>query len=372
MKPMDKQYLLKQAQDCPGAGPAAPQSHSPPSAAYLMGSENWTAAALFGLTIVLILGSRIISPGLGGWQQAQAILLLSSFTIVLGFGQGLVVLIGGLDLSVGSLMSLGGILAFGWAGGSLLDLLWSLPCILAITGLIGTVNGLGVTVLRLPPFIMTLATSLIVYGVILGFTGGWARGLASPVLVAIYIDAFLGVPIILWVLLILVALGTLLQSHTSFGRRLYAVGTNAVAAYIAGVPVRLLTIAAYTISGVTAGFAGMLLVGYATGANLIMGQAYLLPSVAAVVIGGASITGGRGIYLGTVGGALLLTTLSTIISAIGLGEGWRTVIYGTVILLALLLVRDNNPTGWLRMTKPFGRKPSALATSGSAGSTQQK
>jgi ribose transport system permease protein len=124
-----------------------------------------------------------------------------------------------------------------------------------------------------------------------------------------------------------------------------------MAAYIAGLPVRLLIIAAYGISGVTSGLAGILLVGYATGATLTMGQSYLLPSVAAVVVGGASILGGRGTYLATVGGALLLTTLSTIIEALGLAEGWRTVIYGLVIMLALLALRENLGIGWARMPR---------------------
>jgi ribose transport system permease protein len=318
---------------------------------FRVGPEGWTTLGLFGLTVVMILGSRLISSGFGSWQQAQAILLLSSFTIVLGFGQGLVILIGGLDLSVGVVMTLGGILAYRWIGTSVVALFWAVPCILLVTGCVGAINGLGVTLLRLPPFIMTLAASLIIYGVFLGFTGGQPRGVASPALTSAYTSTFAGLPVILWLLLIFIILATLLQSYSSFGRRLYAVGTSPMAAYIAGLPVRLLIIAAYGISGVTSGLAGILLVGYATGATLTMGQSYLLPSVAAVVVGGASILGGRATYLATVGGALLLTTLSTIIEALGLAEGWRTVIYGLVIMLALLALRENLGIGWARMPR---------------------
>jgi ribose transport system permease protein len=320
---------------------------------FRFGPEGWTTLALFGLTVVMILASRLISSGFGSWQQAEAILLLSSFTIVLGFGQGLVILVGGLDLSVGVVMTLGGILAYRWIGTSVVAIFWAVPCILLVTGCVGAINGLGVTLLRLPPFIMTLATSLIIYGVFLGFTGGQPRGVASPALTSAYTSTFVGLPVILWLLLVFITLATLLQSYSSFGRRLYAVGTSPMAAYIAGLPVRLLVIVAYAISGVTAGLAGILLVGYATGATLTMGQSYLLPSVAAVVVGGASILGGRGTYLATVGGAVLLTTLSTIIEALGLAEGWRTVIYGLVIMLALLALRENIGIGWARAPK-FG------------------
>jgi ribose transport system permease protein len=144
-------------------------------------------------------------------------------------------------------------------------------------------------------------------------------------------------------------LGTLLQQVTPFGRRLYAIGTNPQAAVIAGLPVRRLTILTYAISGASAGLAGILMVGYGSGATLTMGDSYLLPSVAAVVIGGTSILGGRGLYIGAIGGALLLTTLSTVISSIGIAQGWRTIIYGVVILFALLLLHDELATWTARL-----------------------
>jgi ribose transport system permease protein len=345
--------LVSEERQTPSAGTEPPSSPGAGSVLSIS-SEGWTALGLLGLTVAMILASRLISSGFGSWQQTQAILLLSSFTIVLAFGQGLVILTGGLDLSVGSVMSLGGILAYMWVGHTILDVVWSVPLILAITAAVGSINGLGVTLLRLPPFIVTLATSLISYGVFLGFTGGQPRGVASPILTKAYTQSFAGVPVILWLMLAFVIVGNMIQSHSAFGRRLHQVGASPVAAYIAGLPVRLLTIAAYAISGLTAGLAGILLVGYATGATLIMGQSYLLPSVAAVVVGGASILGGRGSYLSTVAGALLLTTLSTIIAALGLPEGWRTVIYGVVILLALLVLREHLP-GWFRAQR-FGKQ----------------
>jgi ribose transport system permease protein len=141
-------------------------------------------------------------------------------------------------------------------------------------------------------------------------------------------------------LIVFVIAGWLFQSRTVFGRYLYAVGTNADAARNAGVPVTQMRLLPYVISAVCAGFVGIALVGYSSGATLRMGDDYLLPSIAAVVIGGSSILGGRGAFLGTVGGALLLTILGTIISALGLEFGLRTIIEGSIILFALLLLRE--------------------------------
>jgi ribose transport system permease protein len=305
-----------------------------------IGSEGWTVIGLFAVTILMILASRAISPAFGSWQQAKAILILTSFVMVIAFGQQSVILIGGLDLSVGSMMTLGGILTFGWVGASGPALLWGIPAVLLVTGLVGAVNGIGVTLFRVPPFIMTLAMGIIIYSVALGITGGTPSGQSVPLLSALFSRSLLGVPWVILLMVLFAILGTLLQQATPFGRRLYAIGTSPQAATIAGLPVRRITILTYAISGATAGLAGILMVGYGGGATLTMGDSYLLPSIAAVVIGGTSILGGRGLYLGAVGGALLLTTLSTVISSIGIAQGWRTIIYGVVILFALVLLRE--------------------------------
>lgn len=305
-----------------------------------LGSDLWNAIALFGLTALLIAGSRWISSGFGGWEQTKAILVLSSFVVVVAFGQQLVILTGGLDLSIASVMTMGGVLTFTFVGASPTALIWGVPVILLLTAAIGGLNGIGVVWLRVPPFIMTLAMGIIVYGATLGITGGTPRGQASPALSALFTSGVLDVPLVIYLMVAVTALGTLLQLGTGFGRRLYAVGTNPAAAYIAGLPVRRLTFLTYAISGASAGLAGILMFGYAGGATLTMGQSYQLPSIAAVVVGGTSILGGSGLYLGAVGGALLLTTFSTVISSLGIAEGWRTVIYGLVILLALLVLRE--------------------------------
>ncbi|MGH7121600.1 MAG: ABC transporter permease [Acetobacteraceae bacterium] len=277
---------------------------------------------------------------MGGWSSVKAILVLSSFVMVVTFGQQIVILIGGFDMSIASVMTLGGVLTFAWAGRAPVTLVWVIPLVLLISGLVGAVSGLGVTHLRVPPFIMTLATGIVVYGAVLGITGGTPRGVPVPALSALFASRGLGVPYIIYFMIAFAVLASLLQMRTPFGRRLYALGSSAPAAYIAGLSVRRLTIVTYAVSAAASALAGVMMVGYAGGATLSMGDGYLLPSIAAAVVGGTSILGGRGSYPGAVGGAVLLTTLSTIISSLGIAQGWRTVLYGLVILIALLALRD--------------------------------
>lgn len=303
--------------------------------------ETITTVATFALSILLVAGSRFVSPALGSWDQAYTVVTLASFLIVVAFGQGLVILLGGLDLSVASLITLGAVLATTWIGGDNQGAAYLLPAILAVCAAIGAVSGIGVTLLGVPPFIMTMATGIIVASAALGYTSGTPRGSSPTVLVGLMKSAVGGVPVLLIFVVVLATVAALVQGGTAFGRKLYAIGASARAAYVAGVPVRAMTIVAYMVSAASAGLAGLMLAGYSDGATLRMGDSYLLPSIAAVVVGGSSILGGSGSFAATVGGAVLLTTLSTVIAALGIGQGWRTVIEGSIILIALLLLREN-------------------------------
>jgi len=324
-----------------------------------LGSEVITPLVLFALTVLLVIASRWISPSLGGFHQVAAIIVLSSFLMVVAFGQQMVVLIGGLDLSLPSLLTLGGILTFAWSGASGWSLIWILLVVLVVNGAIGALSGAGIAWLRIPPFIMTLAMGIIVYSAALGITAGTPRGHPSAALGSLFSGRILGLPPIIYIMILFVVFGTALQSYTPFGRKLYALGTSPVAAHVAGLHVAWLTVATYAISAAAAGCAGFLLVGYVGGATLVMGQSYLLPSIAAVVVGGTSIVGGRGNYISAVAASLLLTTFSTIISSIQILEGWRTIIYGCLILIAIAALREDVPLWLNRSLQRPSRPPQA-------------
>ncbi|GAD57357.1 ribose ABC transport system, permease protein RbsC [Limimaricola cinnabarinus LL-001] len=281
----------------------------------------------------------------------ETVLVLGFFLVVLSFGQGVVILTGGLDLSLPATITMGGILATSWVGAGNPGEWYLLPGVLVACGLVGLATSAGVIWLRVPPFIMSMAMSIIVASGLLGYTRGTPRGAAPDAAVVLMKSHVFGLPTPVVALVIFAIAGWLFQSRTVYGRYLYAVGTNVDAARNAGVPVTLIRILPYVISAVCAGFVGIALVGYSNGATLRMGDDYLLPSIAAVVIGGSSILGGRGTFLGTVGGALLLTILGTIISALGLEFGLRTIIEGSIILFALLVLREE----LFQKLRSFGR-----------------
>jgi ribose transport system permease protein len=327
-----------------------------------IGNEDLGALALFVLTALLILASGWISPALGSWNQARAIVVLSTFVMVVGFGQQTVILTGGLDLSVASMMTLGAVALFSWVGPEPAALVWGIPAVLALCAAIGAVNGIFVALLRVPPFIMTLAMGMIIASALLGITGGSPRGAAAPAVVALFAADWAGAPPIVYAMAVFAVLALVWQRATAFGRMVYAIGTSPDAARIAGLPVERVTVQCYAISGAAAGLAGMLSVGFASGATLDTGLDILIPSVAAVVVGGTSILGGRGSYLGVVGGALLLTTISTMISALGVAAGWRAVINGSVILIALLTLQEDLRVWGARVRRAFGLSRRARAS----------
>jgi ribose transport system permease protein len=301
---------------------------------------------VFLLSALLIPLSRFVSPSLGHWSTVSAVLVIASMLTLVGFGQGLVILVGELDLSIPSVISLAGVLTTSWLGSS--PSITSFVGILVIACVVGLFNGIGVTVARIPSFIMTLGTQLIIAGIALGYTKGTVPGSTPSFLGHLMLGQTLSIPNPIWLLVGMAILGSLVQGHTTFGRQLYGVGSNRATAALAGVRVRPVICGAFVVSALCAALTGMLLVGYGGGATLGMGDAYFLPSIAVVVVGGSSILGGRGSYLGTVAAAIFLTTISTLIQAVGVSQGWQTFIYGLLIIIVVALLRRDLYTGILR------------------------
>ena len=295
------------------------------------------AAVVLACAVLLMLATKALNPGSGLVQQISAILVTSIFLVVASFGQGLTILLGGIDLSIGVVIGLGGMMISVLTDGSDAALPYAVPATLAGCAAIGLVNGIGIALGKIPPFIMTLASGITFFGVGLGFTAGTAQQPVAPALQALMSGYRLGIPIPIFLILAFLIVASVFQNGTAEGRKLYAVGSSPGAARVLGLPIGALTIAAYGISGLCAGIAGLLLAGYSSAATLDMGNPLLLPSIAAVVIGGARVTGGKGIYLGTFAGALFLSALDTIITVLSLSQGLRNIIEGTIIVVALLL-----------------------------------
>ena len=297
----------------------------------------------YAAVLALLLLTSAFSPGFLSPGHLRSIVVLAAFIGIVALGQTFVIIGGGIDLSVPWVLNSAAVLMTLLTAGQDAPLLWVAPLLLAAGGAIGAVNGIGVAVFGIPPIIMTLAVNVIMQGGILVYTGGSPAAAAPPFIQYLAVGRIGMIPVIgiVWVVLALLASVTL--SRTAFGRHLYAVGTSATVAEYSGLPTLRTTVAAYTLSGLTAALAGMLLTGYTGQAYLGMGDPYLFTSIAAVAIGGASILGGSGHYVGTIAGALVLTILSGLLPALNLSNGALLIVYGSVILVTVSLSSDALP-----------------------------
>jgi ribose transport system permease protein len=296
----------------------------------------------FGFALMVFVVGAFLHSGFASWGSVSAILEVASFVGFVAAGQTFVILVGGIDLSVPWVLNAAGILfvvsSLGHSGRAI-------PAVLLALGLglaLGAVNGFSVAYLGVPAVVMTLAMNGIMEGLTLGLTKGLTcarcSSYAPHVLQDVVHKNVLGIPadLILW--LGVAALASVVLAFTTYGRKVYATGNNPTAAFLAGVNVKLITLSLYALSGMFAALAGIVLVSYSGQPTLGMGDPFLFQSIAAAVIGGISILGGRGNYLGTVAGAISLVALITLLQAENMPEYGRSIVYGVAILAVLVLV----------------------------------
>lgn len=276
-------------------------------------------------------------------RYTDRLLVLTAFLAILVLGQGVVIVSGGFDLSVGWSVTTCGVIAAMLMQGSDLALVWTVPIVLLIGATIGLANGLMVAVLRLSPIVATLALGGLLQSLVMFISGGTPSGNAAPLLKWFINGKVFGVlsPISIGIFAFVI-FGVILMTCTPYARRLLATGTNAKAAFLCGVNVRSVTIMCYVISGLCGALAGMLLTGFLGRASLSLGDSYLLPTVAAAAIGGTLITGGRGHFLGMFGGALALTALQVLLSGTSLPSAVRDIMLGLAVLFAVISLREKN------------------------------
>lgn len=291
--------------------------------------------------VVLFVVGGFIKSGFASGHSITTILVVASFTGYVATGQMFVILVGGIDLSIPWVLNGGAILLVTTSLGHNSGALGAVLLTLALGLAIGAVNGFGVAYLGISAVVMTLGMNGIMQGATLGLTDGLTCSRCTANTPDVVQNAILATPLgipndlLLWAGLSLLVAFVL--SATVFGRRVYAVGNNAEAAFLAGVNVKLITLFLYMLSGLFAALAGITLTAYGGQPTLGLGDPYLFQSVAAVVIGGVSILGGRGLYLGAMAGAIILTALVTLLQAMNMPEYGRDIVYGIVILVILLL-----------------------------------
>jgi ribose transport system permease protein len=301
--------------------------------------RNQPLVIAYGLIVFMLLIAGIRHPGFVEPGNLRQQLVLASFLGVAAAGETIVILTGGIDLSLAWNLNFAAILMTQIINSSTdpAKIAWGIAVALAAACAVGFVNGMGIAFLRIPALVMTLGMNAVLLGLTLVYTKGTPQGTAPEVIQELATGRIAGIPwaIILWAVLSVALIFTL--RRTTFGRRLYAIGNNPRATYLSGAPIRLVLVLAYTLAGFCAGITGLLLTGYSNQSYLRMGDNYVLPAIAAVVIGGTSILGGSGGYSGTIAGAIIIVLLQNILTIEGLNQAGQQILYGVIILIMLFV-----------------------------------
>lgn len=305
---------------------------------FVRGIENPVLIACVAVVAIVLIGSLYLPDFLSARYLVQQ-LRIASFLGVVATGAMVVILLGHIDLSIpwtmtGAAMVATAVAGLGGAGEWL-----AIPAGLMVGVVMGLINGFGAGFVRLPSMILTLATNAVLLGLAVVYTGGFApQTKASALMRWLGRDStVLGIPNVLWVWLALgVGLVVVLRRST-IGRAVFATGNREVASYLSGIRTSRVICFAFVFSGICSALGGILLAGRLDQSYQGMGNDYLLPAIAAVVLGGTHILGGRGTYLGTVVGVLVITLISSVLGVMQIPEASRQIIYGAVIISMLLL-----------------------------------
>ena len=296
------------------------------------------ALTAFGCILVLLALGSFYSTSFLSPEYLLQQLQVASFLGLIATGMMLVILLGQIDLSVPWVVTVGGMMSTAAAGWGPWGEAFAIPFGVLCGLLLGLANGFGVAYLRVPSMIFTLGMNAVAQGLMVVRTGGFAPQDHSTGAMHFLATGrvLFGVPVALFVWVAVGAVAVFLLKRTTFGRAIYAIGNKERAAYLSGIPTQRVMMLAFMASGMLSGFAGVLLAGYSTKAYQSMGDPYLLPAIAAVVLGGTNILGGRGTYLGTIAGVVLITLLQSILSVMQIEEAGRQIAYGLVIIVMLL------------------------------------
>jgi ribose transport system permease protein len=303
----------------------------------------WQNRALlipYGLILILLAAATIRAPGFVSGPNISQQLVLASYLGIIAGGQTLVILTGGIDLSIAWNLNLAAILLTQLS--EHMPIFWAAVAALGAASIVGLVNGLGIAYLRIPSLVMTLGMNAVLAGLTLVYTNGSPQGEAPPFSRDLAVGKIGGVipwALVFWALFS-AALIFLLR-RTVYGKRLYAIGNNQKAGYLSGVPVRWVLVLTYILCGLCAGLGGIMLTGYSQQSYLGMGDFYVLPAIAAVVIGGTSILGGSGGYTGTIAGAVTVVLLQNVLQIVGIKPAGQQILYGLIILLMLFVYGRN-------------------------------
>jgi ribose transport system permease protein len=299
--------------------------------------------------LLMVIAMTILSDNFATRDNLFNVTRQISVNLCISIGMTMVILTGGIDLSVGSVLAFTGAIGAGlikngveWQGANLFigfTLLGVILVAIVAGGILGTFNGWMITKFKVPPFVATLAMLTIARGLTMLYTKGYPITQLGDHFNFLGTGWFLGVPMPVWISLLIIGLSVVFINKTRTGRYIYAIGGNEKAALLSGVNVKRVKMTVYLIAGALAGVGGLLVTARLDSAQPNAGMGYELDSIAAVVIGGTSLSGGKGFIMGTVIGALIIGVLNNGLVLLSVSPFWQQVIKGLVILLAVIIDR---------------------------------
>ncbi|MCU1478737.1 MAG: ribose transporter permease [Subtercola sp.] len=330
--------MTNSLQTSPTRADSAPTGPVRPRPSQVVQSIFRKAGALPALLLVLIVGTSL-SPFFLTVDNVRNVLSLASIIGLLAVGQGFVIIAGGagIDLSIGATLALASIIGAKFAPYGP----WAIVAAALVTGLfVGAINGLGVAFARLQPFIITLGTMTIATGAAYYISGSNPIRLSGENALPLLTDSFFGIPTAVILFFVIIVIGHIVMSKTVFGRQIYVTGGNEEAAVFAGIPVARRRLAVYMISGFCAGLGALVLMARLETADPAYGSTYALASIAAVVVGGAPLTGGVGTIRGVAIGVLIIQFISNILDLLNVNSYIQAMIQGLILIAVVALNRQ--------------------------------
>ena len=299
------------------------------------GSEILAKGGIYIALILVLIIARFLSPSFYQPSNLFNVLRQASALGILSVGQTIVMIAGGIDLSVAATMQLATIAIAEISMAQDARVLPGIIAVLILSAIVGVMNGWLVTSRKVPPFVATLFVGVVVTGIRLVYTRAAPSGGLPPLMRVIGRDSTGPLPNAALIFLGLAILADILLRRTTFGRRVYSVGGNPKAAWLSGVSVNRTRMITYVACSLLAGLGGLVLAGYVGYADQWIGRGYDLDSIAAVVIGGTSFAGGSGSMWGTVAGVILVTVLLNLVLLLNMNVQWQLVVKGVVIIVAV-------------------------------------
>jgi ribose transport system permease protein len=301
--------------------------------------QRGVVIAYLMILVLIILGTIFVTPNFASPTFLIQQLRQAAFLGIIAAGQMVVILTGNIDLSVSWTLNLAAVLATSVAVGQDSRMLEGVVVGLGVGAMVGLVNGIGVAYLRVPSMVLTLGINVLLKGIIVVYNGSAPKFEQAPPFLSWMATHILGgvVPVVVLCWVIISIVNYVVLNRSTLGRKTYAVGNNEVATYLSGVRTPRVLIGAFILSGVMNALAGLLIAGNAGRSFNEMGEPFLLPAIAAVVVGGTSILGGSGKYLGTIAGVILIRLLDSALNIVQVPPAMRDITFGLVILAMLFL-----------------------------------